>query len=62
MCEGAWVTQSVKCLSLGFGSGHDLWVCEFDPRVRLHGDIVGPALILSSLLPLPLSLSSQLSK
>ena len=26
---GAWVSQSVKCLTLGFGSGHDLTVGEF---------------------------------
>ena len=29
---GAWVTQSVKCLTLNFGSGHDLAVCEIEPR------------------------------
>ena len=33
---GAWVAQSVKHLTLGFGSGHDLTVCEFESSVRLH--------------------------
>ena len=31
--QGAWVAQSIKCLTLGFGSGHDLVVGEFEPRV-----------------------------
>ena len=26
--RGAWMTQSVEHLILGFGSGHDLVVCE----------------------------------
>ena len=31
----AWVAQSVECLTLAFGTGHDLVVCEFKPRVGL---------------------------
>ena len=31
----AWVPHSVKRLTLGFGSGHDLKVCEFEPHVGL---------------------------
>ena len=27
----AWVAQSVKHLTLDFGSGHDLTVCETEP-------------------------------
>ena len=33
--RGAWVAQSVKPLTLAFGSGHDLMVCEFEPCIRL---------------------------
>ena len=32
---GAWVAQSVKRLTLGFGSGHDLTVCGVEPCVWL---------------------------
>ena len=41
--EGDWVAQSVNPLTLGFGSGHDLIVPEFKPRVRLCADGVEPA-------------------
>ena len=37
------MAQSVKCLSLDFGSGHDLMVCEFEPRVGLCADSVESA-------------------
>ena len=37
------MAQSVKRLTLGFGSGHDLMVCEFKPRGRLCADNVEPA-------------------
>ena len=30
-----WVAQSVECLTLDFGSGHDLVVCGIGPRVGL---------------------------
>ena len=36
--RGTWVAQSVKCLTLGFSSGHDPMVCEFEPRIRLVAD------------------------
>ena len=29
--KGAWVAQSVKCLTLDFGSGHDLMVVRSSP-------------------------------
>ena len=35
---GAWVAQSVKHPTLGYGSGHDLMVYEFEPHVGLHDD------------------------
>ena len=53
---GAWVAQSVKHLTLGFSSSHDLTVREFQPHVGLWTDSVEPALdslspLLSLLLP-----------
>ena len=30
-----WEAQLVKHLTLDFGSGHDLTVCEFEPRIGL---------------------------
>ena len=38
----AWVAQSVKHLTLGFGSGHDLMVHEFEPHIRLCVDSSEP--------------------
>ena len=38
-----WVAQSVKRLTLDFGSGHDLKVCEIKPWVRFHVDSSEPA-------------------
>ena len=35
---GAWVVQSVKHPTLGFSSGHDLTVREFEPSIRLCAD------------------------
>ena len=32
------MAQSVKCLTLGFGSGHGLMVHEFGPYIRLCAD------------------------
>ena len=40
--RGAWVAQLVKRLTLDFGSGHDLAVCEFEPRVGLRADSSEP--------------------
>ena len=52
--RGAWVAQSVKHPALGFGSGRDLIVHEFEPHVRFHTvqSLLG---ILSLPLSLPLS-------
>ena len=36
--SGAWVAQSVKRLTLDFGSGHDLMVCGFKPSIKLCAD------------------------
>ena len=38
-----WVAQSVKRPTLGFGSGHDLTVHEFEPHISLCTDIVEPS-------------------
>ena len=45
---GAWVAQSVKHLTLGFGLGHDLAVRGVNPRAGL-GAYLGDSLSL----PLP---------
>ena len=55
--QGAWVAQLVKRLTLGFGSGHDLVVGEFEPRVRFCVDSTEPAWNSLSL-SLSLSLSA----
>ena len=53
--------QVVKCLSLDFGSGHDLTVHEFEPHVRLCADRVEPAWdSLSQTLPCSCALSLSL--
>ena len=40
--RGTWAAQSIKRLTLGFGSGHDLAVCEFEPHVGLCADSSEP--------------------
>ena len=40
---GAWVAQLVECLTLAFGSGHDLTVHDFQPLHGLHTDDEEPA-------------------
>ena len=57
----AWVAQSVKPLTLDFGSGHDLLVREIKPRNGLCAEGMGPAWDSPSL-PLPCSLFLSLSK
>ena len=64
---GAWVAQSIKRLTLDFGSGHDLKIHEFEPHVGLCADSVEPArdslyLLLSLLFPCCLSLSFSQNK
>ena len=53
--RGAWVAQSVKHLTLGFGSGHDCTVPEFEPCVGLYTDSVEHAwdFLTLSLCPFP---------
>ena len=61
---GTWVAQSIKRLTLDFGSGHDLTVCETGPRVGVCTDSSEPAWDIPSLslsLSLPLSLPLSLS-
>ena len=68
--EGTWVAQSVKRLTLGFRSRHDLLVHGFKPLVGLcHsvlqcGTCLGFSLPLSAppLLTLSLSLSLKINK
>ena len=38
----SWVGQSVKHLTLDFGSGRDHTVCEFEPRMGLRADRAEP--------------------
>ena len=40
---GAWVAQSVKCLTLDFGSGHGLMIHGFQPHTGLHTNSAEPA-------------------
>ena len=64
-CWDAWVAPLLKPLTLDFGPGHDLTVCEFDRQIRLCADGAEPAwdsLSLSAPLPLVLTLSLSLSK
>ena len=59
------MAQSVKHPTLGFGSGHDLMVCEFEPLVGLHSDSAEPAwdsLSLFALLLLKCAMSLSLSR
>ena len=37
------MAQSGERLTLDFGSGHDLTVCEFQPQVGLRADSMEPA-------------------
>ena len=41
--RGAWVARSVKRPTLGFGSGHDVTVHEFGPRIRPCAGSMEPA-------------------
>ena len=36
--RGVWVAQLVKCLTLDFGSCHDLTVPRIEPHVDLYAD------------------------
>ena len=41
--RSAWVAESVKHLTLGFGSGHDLMAHEFKPYIGPCADSMKPA-------------------
>ena len=65
------LSQSGKHPTLDLGSGHDLMICEFEPRIRLCADDTEPAWdsLSSPLCPYPtfvyvcsLSLSLSLNK
>ena len=62
---GAWVAQLGECLTLGFGSSHDLTIREFEPHLEPCAVRVEPVWdSLSLSLPLPClgSLSLSLSQ
>ena len=52
--RGARMAQSVKRLTLDFGSGHDLTVCELEPASGSEPTARGLLGIVSLSLPLPL--------
>ena len=56
MGGGTWVAQSVECLTLGSGSGRDLAVCTFEPRIGLCADSADLLRILSLSPPFSLHL------
>ena len=61
----SWVALSVKPLTVDYGSGHDLTVCEFKPYIGLCTDSVEPAwdsLILPFYLFLPRLCALSLSQ
>ena len=67
--RGAWMAQLVKCLTLGFGSGHDLTVREFEPCIgfcvvsaKPAWDSLSPCLSLHLSHLLSLSLSKWINK
>ena len=57
------MARSGKRLTLDLSSGHDLTVCEFEPRVGLCADSVEPAWdsVSSSLYPSPALSFSQIN-
>ena len=57
------MAQTVKHLTLDFGSGHDITVREFEPHMRLCADGADPALdsVSLSLSPSPLSVCLSVS-
>ena len=57
-----WVAPLVKGLTLGFSSGHNLTVHEFECHVRLCADGAEPAWDSLVLSPLSVPLSTSLSK
>ena len=62
-CRGTWVPQSVERLTLRFGSGHDLTVHGFEPRIGLCPGTAKPAWDSLSLpLPCSHSLSPEINK
>ena len=59
------MAQSVKRLTLDFGSGHDLAVLEFEPCIGLYADSVELAWdspLSFSFYPSPLPISLKISK
>ena len=66
---GTWQDQSVMHVTLDFGSGHDLYLCEIEPQVGLCADSrkpgwgsLSPSLSIPPLLVLSLSLKINFKK
>lgn len=63
--RSAWGAQTAKHLTLGRGSGHDLAVREFQPRIGLHADSAAAAwdsLSLAAPPPPVLALSKEINR
>ena len=61
----AWVAQSAEPPTLGFSSGQDLTVCDFEPCVELRAagaEPAGDSLSFPLSLPLPHSRAPSLSQ
>ena len=58
--RGTWVAQSVKCPTLGFGSGHDPMGGEIEPHVGLCAQ-QGACWRVSQPAPPPLTCAGSLS-
>ena len=59
--RGVWVAQSVKSLTLSFGSDHDLMIHEFKPHIGLCAESLLGILSLSLSLSAPPCLSVSVS-
>ena len=55
------MAMSVKCLTLGFSSGHGLTVPEYEPRIKLSAISAEPALDPLSPLSVPSLLAHAFS-
>ena len=60
--RGAWLAQSIKSLTLGFSSGHDLTVRRFEPCSQHRACLRFSLFSLSHSLPLPHPLSFSQKK
>lgn len=61
LISGSLSGSVCTCLTLGFDSGHDLIVCEFEPHIGLCADSCGACLGLSITLSAPPQLTLYLA-